>query len=174
MVVWWECRLPIHRVATTQSLSGYHQVNGWGLTNPPFTLHFSELHCILCACWIMPWPPLFTATLQKSALNIHICSFIWPKLGSLYNSLFTLYVWVDSSSSRKQLKEMALKRVQWVLFSFQVFWKQPNKLLSVAINGIGGTLACYSRHGNLELMLLSICVSDFKQRNLAFDGVTQF
>lgn len=31
-----------------------------------------------------------------------------------------------------------------------------------------------SCHGNLELMLFNTCVSNFKQRKLAFDGFTQF
>lgn len=160
-------------LSSVHLLSGYHWVIGWGLPNPSFTQYLSELHCILCPRWIMPCPPLFTATLQKSALNIHICSFIWLKLGSLCYSLFTMYVWVDPSSSCEQLKEMALKRVQWVLFPYQAFWKILSKLWSVAVNGVG-TLVCYSCHGNLDLMLHNICVSDFKQRNLAFDGITQF
>lgn len=57
--------------------------------------------------------------------------------------------------------------------------KTPAKFLSVAGNGVG-TLVCYSTWlfigvlFNLELMLLNNFVPDFKQRNLAFDGIIQF
>lgn len=167
--------------SNTQSLSGYpvHTcclvMVGW-MAEVYQTLHSPSTFqscSVLCAHRIMPCPFLFTATLQKSALNIHISSFIWPVRSSLLFFVYLVclgwYFIITQAIEGNDLKKITMSSIS----ISSILKKNPSKILSVAINGVG-TLVSYSCHGNLELMLLNNFVSDFKQRNLAFDGITRF